>query len=162
MPTSQGALTDKIQVRKTSSESSALIKDLLSVVIVVRHKKQGNWCLRKGTGMGVSPEKVRGPHWFEPELFGSPFWQVHRASMSLEPAFPVLCHYTLSELPHHCQADLIKSCWRRIAGFYFPCKLLCNLHLCKQIIFSDFDYYKYSPSPLCPCLFLVRSSFELS
>lgn len=55
---SQGILTDKMQVSKASSESSALIKELLSVVIVVGCKKEDNWCLRKGAGMGVPPRKV--------------------------------------------------------------------------------------------------------
>ena len=61
VPTPQGSLTEKMQVSKTSSESLALIKELLGVVIVVGYKKKDDWCLLKCAGMGVTPKKVWGP-----------------------------------------------------------------------------------------------------
>ena len=53
VPTPQSSLTNKVQVSKISSESSALIKNLLTVVIVRGYKKKDDWCLLTCTGMHV-------------------------------------------------------------------------------------------------------------
>lgn len=67
-----------MQVRKTSSESPALIKALWSVVIVIEYSENG---LLQHTGMGVTPEK---PCCLVPLSAGT------SAGMSPEPAFPGL------------------------------------------------------------------------
>ena len=72
-----------MQVRKTSSESPALIKDQLSVVIVVEYNENDDCCLLQHTGMGVTPEK---PCCLVPLSSGT------GAGMSPEPAFPGLSH----------------------------------------------------------------------
>lgn len=51
VPTSQDSLTDKMQIGKMSSESSALIKELSNVVIVVGYKKKDDWYLLKDAGV---------------------------------------------------------------------------------------------------------------
>ena len=58
-PTPQNSLTDKVQVSEISSESSALIRNLLNVAR--GHKKKDDWYLFTFAGIGVIPKKVGGP-----------------------------------------------------------------------------------------------------
>lgn len=116
--TAQGFLTDKMQISKTSSEPSALVRDLLSAVHVVGFRKKDDWCLLAGSATRVTPEKVRGPCQPEPTL--------PRASLCrvLVHAWPPTCLSSAlaldCQLPHHCQVRIIKLyCTTTVHGFYF-------------------------------------------